>query len=276
MEGENMIIDGAASLHEKNHEEEKKSAFERQQAIMDKIREVGFARYAETLPNLKDAFDLAKHQPEAGIKKCGCCMDEGTPWGVHAAMQLLSEEEFDEWFKKNQPTHLSTHDGCGAESLLAKRLSEEQGIDFSEAKIIAAGWIKAKAEKYGVELIHIPSEKMKRPKDFHDARVCYIDATGKFNYEGVAGLPDGFTITDSFSTLEPTLLQAGVAEAIIFGDHGYGNDGKLLNEENKFVFVAIANSWEELEKMKDELAEFKFANSLGKEITIDGFVAPEN
>lgn len=261
--------------HQENHEAEKREAFEKQQAIMDKIREIGFARHAETLPNLKDAFDLDKHQPEAGIERCGCCMDEGTPWGVHAAMQLLSDEEFDEWFKKNKLTHLSTHDGCGAEELLAKRIADEQGIELAEARVIAKNLVKTRAEKYGAGLIHIPAEKMKRPKDFHDARVCYIDATGRFNYEGVEGLPDGFTITHSFSTLEPTLIQAGVSEAIIFGDHGFGNDKKFFNEENKFLFVAIANSWEELEKIKDELVEFKFANSLGEEIAVDGFVAPK-
>jgi hypothetical protein len=274
MEGNYMNQDEQAPSHEENHEKEKKAAFESQQGIMDKIREMGFARYAETLPNLKDAFDLEKHQLGLGIKKCGCCMDEGTPWGVHGALQLLSDEEFDEWFQKNKPTHLSGHDGCGAEALLAKKLVEEDAIDPDVARGIAARWIETKATKYGVGYVHIPKEEMKRP-DFHDARVCYVDATGRFNCDGVEGLPKGFIVTHSFSNFEPTLLQAGVAEAIIFGDHGFGNDGKFLNEENKFVFVPIADSWEELEKMKDELSEFKFANSLGKEIAIDGFVAPK-
>jgi hypothetical protein len=274
MEREPMTSEEKQSVHELEHEREKIAAFAEQQAVMDKIREIGFARYAESLPNLKDAFDLDKHQPREGIHNCVCCMDEGTPWGIHAAGSgiLLSDEEFDLWFDRVKPDCLSDHDGCGAKEVKARHLMEKFGIDFEMAMKMVEHWVEKKAQEKGVKFIKISAAEMNRP-DFHDAPLAYYDGTGSFNYEGVEGLPKGFVVSRLYLGKEPALNEDGVAEAIIFGPHGYGNDEKFFNEKRPFVFVAVGKSPEDLASLKNELAEF--SHSHGDRIIIDGFVAPK-
>ena len=53
-----MTILEAGLATEHNHEGEKIDAFEEGQGIMAKVAEMGFAGYAETLPDLAEAFDL--------------------------------------------------------------------------------------------------------------------------------------------------------------------------------------------------------------------------
>jgi hypothetical protein len=72
-------------------------------------------------------------------------------------------------------------------------------------------------------------------------------------------------------TKEASLAEVGVAISIIFGDHGFGP--KLLNEQNPFLLVAIGRTPEEARQLETELMEA--AKSLGKEVMVDGFVAPE-
>jgi len=106
-----------------DHSAEKREAFEAQQTIMERIKEIGFAEYAETLPNLGDAFDLEKHKPADNLHCCICCMDERTPYGVHSAGSgiLLTDADFDAYFKKSGADSISSHDGCGAAKLYAKK-----------------------------------------------------------------------------------------------------------------------------------------------------------
>lgn len=270
-----MIVEKIAS-HD-DHGAEKKSAFENQQETMNKIKEFGFARYAETLPNLKDAFDLAKNKFREDLpERTVYCMDEGTPWGIHAAGSgiLLSDEDFNVWFDKARPECLTDHDDCGAKELKAKMMAEKFGIGIEDARIKVKDIIKIRAEKKGVKYFYIPKEEMNRV-DFHNARVCYYDGTGEFNFAGVEGLPKGFVVSRAYSGKESSVGEVGTAAAIIFGDHGYGNDDKFLNEENPFIIVAIGRTPEEVEMLKSEISEFTDSeHSLGKKIAIDGFLAP--
>lgn len=225
---------------------------------MQKIAEVGFAEYAKTLPNLADAFDLEKHK--AGqAQKCVCCMDERTPFGVHSAGSgiLLSDDDFEKYFAEAKPDAISSHDGCGAGKLYAKKIGFEGDSDQ-----LAEKWAEKKAKEKGVVHIHLGVEK-----PFHFARVCYYDGTGKFNYEAVEGLPAGFVVGRKFMTKEASLAECAVAKNIIFGDHGFGN---LLNTENPFLFVAVAESESQIDELKKELTEM--AGNYGTEVKIDGFI----
>jgi len=248
---------------EEHSAEEKLEIFEAQQEVMKKISEVGFANYAETLPNLSDAFDLEKHKPAEDVHKCICCMDERTPFGVHSAGSgiLLSEEDFDKYFEESRADSISSHDGCGAAKLFAKKMGLEGDPDA-----IAREWAEKKAKEKGVPHVHLGVEK-----PFHFARVCYYDATGKFNYDGVEGLPEGFVVGRKYMNKDSSLAEAGVAKDIIFGDHGFGEE--LLNAENPFMFVAIADTEKEVEALKKELEEF--SKDMGDSIVVDGFVAPK-
>ena len=170
---------------EDHHSSEKLEVFVSQQEIMQKIGEAGFAKYAESLPNLADAFNLEKHNASDGLCHCICCMDERTPYGVHSAGSgiLLSDKEFDEYFEKTGADSISSHTGCGA----AKLYAEKMGL-VGDPDVIAREWAERKAKEKGVPHIHLEVEKPS-----HYARVCYYDGTGRFNYQGV-NLPVGFVV----------------------------------------------------------------------------------
>ena len=247
-----------------SQQEEKINAFEMQQPIMRHVYEVGFQKHVEEeVKNLNDAFDLEKHKPSEENHKCLCCMDERTPYGVHSAGSgaLLSDEDFDKYFEEIGADSISSHDGCGAAILYAQKM----GLNVAEADKIIREWAEKKAKQKGVPHIHLGVEK-----PFHSARVCYYDATGKFNYDGVEGLPEGFVVARKQGK-EPALAEAGVAKDIIFGHHGFGEE--LLNSENPFVFVAVAETESELSQLKSELSTF--AAQYGDKVTVDGFLAPK-
>ena len=251
--------------HMTTEEDKKIEVFEGQQEVMKKITEIGFANYAETLPNLSDAFNLEKHKPAENLHRCICCMDERTPCGIHSAGSgiLLSEKEFDEYFKKSGSDSISSHDGCGAGKIYA----EKMGLDVNDSDRIAKEWAEKKAKEKGVAHIHLGVEK-----PFHFARVCYYDGTGKFNHDGVEGLPPGFVVGRKYMSKEASMAEASVAQNIIFGHHGFGKE--LLDAENPFLFVAVADTEKEMEKLKEELTGL--VEDFGEEVLIDGFVAPKN
>jgi hypothetical protein len=238
--------------------------FDVQQGIMEKIKDVGFAQYAEHLPNLVDAFDLSKHRAGQKLDRCICCMDERIPFGLHAAGSgmLLSEVDFAEYILKAVPDSISSHTGCGAAKLYAKA----HGLPVEQADQIAKDWAQKKAKELGLPYIHLEIDK-----PFHYARVCYYDGTGSFNYEGVEGLPAGFVVGRKNMTKEASLAEVGVAINIIFGDHGFGPE--LLNLDNPFVLVAIGKNLEEAERLKTELVDI--ASSCGWPIKVDSFTAPQ-
>ena len=252
------------STIEEHSADEKLEIFEGQQEVMNKIKEMGFANYAETLPNLPDAFDLEKHKPAENVHRCVCCMDERTPYGVHSAGSgiLLSDKDFDKYFQESGSDSISSHDGCGAAKLYAKKMGLVGNPD-----LIAREWAEKKAKEKGVPHVHLGVE---RP--FHFARVCYYDGTGKFNYDGINGLPEGFVVGRKYMSKDSSLAEVGVAKDIIFGDHGFGEE--LLNAENPFMFVAIADTEKEMAAFKKELLEL--TDSLGDNVVIDGFVAPKS
>ena len=85
-------------------------------------------------------------------------------------------------------------------------------------------------------------------------------------------MPNGFVVSDAKGISRKSFLESvKLAINIAFGEHGFGKE--LLNKENPFVLVAIANTPEELENLKQELTEM--AKSFGDNVIVDGFVAPE-
>lgn len=256
-------------MHQENHLEEKNEAFEAQQKIMEGVREMGFEKYAETLPNLPDAFDLERHKPEETMHRCACCMDGRTPFGIHSAGSgiLLSPDEFKKFAKEANLDSISSHEGCGAAKIYAKKM----GLDINDSDNIGRQWAEERAKELGVPHTHLTVEQ-----PFHSERVCYYDGTGKFNYKGVEGLPEGFVVGRKFMKKESSLAEVNVAINIIFGDHGFGKD--LLTKENPFVLVVVAENEKELKKLKAELEEVikGIDPELADMVAIDGFVEPGN
>jgi len=251
--------------HHENQLAEKQKSFELQQPLMEQIYKDGFAGYVETLPNLPEAFDLAKHRLD-NHSACICCMDEGTPWGVHAAGSglLLSAEEFEDYTHMAKPDAISSHAGCGA----GKIYCQQHGLPEGNSDQIARQWAEATAKKYGLPHVHIPMEEMQRPPDFHVARVCYYDGTGRLNNDPAVGLPSGFVVSRSHLGEARGLEEVKVAAEIIFGQHGFG---ELLTKDQPFVVAAVASDNFQLQQMIEELAglEHPYVDRL----KIDGFLA---
>jgi hypothetical protein len=266
MEQEKNLGTGVNSEHH-NHESEKKEAFLKQHKIMGKIYAIGFGEYAKEVPNFEDAFDLNKHILEKSpeVKKCVCCMDERTPFGIHVAGSgiLLTDEKLDEYIKENNPDAISSHDGCGA----GKIYCQLHGLPEDKSDEIARGWAQETAKKYDKKHIHLGYNDMVGSPDFHHARVCYIDATGSFNYRRKDDLlPAGFVVNKKGIGLENALAENKVAITIMFDRHGLK---EYFTPENPFLIVIIAEDQAELEELKKELDN---AISNDPLIKIDGFI----
>ena len=239
---------------------ERRSAFFREQeAMMQNIREIGFARYAQDLTELADAFRLKD--------RCMRCIDEGTPGGIHSAGSgiLREKSEVLAAFRAAKVDRITSHDGCGAAVLYTKT----HGFDPGRADDYGKAWAQEIAEELSLPYEHIDFSAMQRPKDFHIARVAYYDGTGRFDFSNVAGLPAGFTISKKIQREADSLTEAQVASNIALGDHGFG---ELISPASPFMIVAIGESKKELTALQAELAKAELPQD-GR-VAIDGFVAP--
>jgi hypothetical protein len=234
--------------------------YNKEESLFDEIYSKGFASYTRELPRLLEAF--------APPKKCICCMDEGTPEGMHAAGSgiLLNEEQLQKYFQETKPEIITSHDGCGAAKIYAKA----NGLNEEEADKIGREWAEKQAAKFGLKHEHILGTEMSRPTEGHFARVCYYDTTGVLNWNHDAGLPAGFVVSRKFMDPEYALKEVSVASNIAFGHHGLSEE--LLSEEKPFLFVAVAATEAELEQAMKELKTL--AHTHGKKIRVEGFVVP--
>ncbi|MFA6338459.1 MAG: hypothetical protein WCW87_00120 [Candidatus Paceibacterota bacterium] len=245
---------------------EKNQKFNEQESIMSQIYNIGFAEYIKTLSDFTDSFNLGKNKfPRENFINCLCCMDEGTPWGVHSAGSgiLLSDDTFEKYFADAKLDAISSHDGCAA----LKVWAAQQGIPPEDADEKAKLWYEKIAKEKGISHIHISAEEMARPAEFHDARVCYYDGTGRFNYLSVKGLPEGFVVSRKYLGKDHSLEECGIALSVAFGHHGFGD---LLTSSKKFLIIAIGQSEKDLDNLKAELSELK--HEFGDKVAIDGFV----
>lgn len=240
-----------------------------EQEMMKKIQKEGFADFAEGVPNLTDAFDLEKHEPAEGLRRCLCCMDERIATGLHSAGSgiLLSEKDFEELCKTAKLDSISSHRGCGAAKIFAgtergKAFAKERGLSLDDPDAIGATWAREMAEKLDIPYIYLEPEE-----SHHTARACYYDDTGTFN--NLDGLPKGFVIGRKHMSKEACLAEVQVAKKIASGDHGFGPD--FFTKENPFLLVAIGSTQEEADVLKEELENL----DLGEDVVIDSFVAPK-
>lgn len=142
--------------HLNNHRENIEKYFRQEDGIYDDIYGKGFSDYAASLLYLPDAFELKS--------RCICCIDEGTPEGMHAAGSgiLMSEEELDKYFEKTKPEEITSHSGCGAAKLFAERHPE---LNITDPDSYAEQWAQQQADKRGLRYRHLSAEEMKRPEE---------------------------------------------------------------------------------------------------------------
>ena len=258
--------------------------FQEQQEVMAQIKERGgFAAYVKNLPNLSEAFYdpgdkkeselvrvagsgilLPKNDLDAFLDKCAqlcrhdqkccvCCMDE----------RLMQDHDK----AAHHDFEVSWHKGCGA----AAKYCKDHNIDPTQADAQAQKYAESLAEKLSFmagKKIEAVEMKIKNP-DFHYARVCYYDATNRFNNEHVQDLtlPEGLIVGRDNMSPESAIEEARIAIGIMLGEHGFGN---LFTPKDPFVLVAIGNTPKEVEALKSELEKLK-----SDRVIVEGFVAPK-
>lgn len=168
----------------------------------------------KSIENLSDFFNLDKNGFKE-FKRPICCMDERTPFGIHAAGSgiLLPESDFDIFMSRTNPDCLTSHDGCGAVEIFCMK----NNLPLEDADKIAKEWTQKMAEKYGKKYYHISYSELAGSKDHHHARVCYFDATGRFNYSHP--LPAGFAVNRMDMPVSSALSEVEESVGIIF-THG--------------------------------------------------------
>jgi hypothetical protein len=273
--------------------EPKDKAWEKQQGMMEKIYDQGAEGFLRDAEGMDKAFETEK--------KCVCCMDEGTAhmdikgkFEMAGSGILYPAASWEERLDKVADLLLdmgieevTSHEGCGAAKLACKR----DGIQTEDPDAYGKKWSKdlqraLQAKKSGQETVsyhHIEAGKMVRDKDFHEARVAWFDATGKFN-PGALGenAPLGFVIDYKHDTqnaikdeekVYPFVeLRIALLDIAFKADHGFG---QKFDVSNPFVVVVMGEEGSETDMLKERVTKFIDGLGLSKEmrsaIRIDGF-----
>ncbi|MBI5793791.1 hypothetical protein HZA87_01750 [Candidatus Uhrbacteria bacterium] len=221
-----MIVEHESHSVQKEHE------WLRQQEVISKILDHGMEAYVDQIPDLEQAFDSNEHTL--------CCMDEGVALGDlrSAGSGILTQgaerAAFIAKLKAAGVKDIMSHEGCGAAGLYRDR----HGITDKTVDEVAIEQTQKIARELGVPYKGHVTE-LDRPKEFHNARVVYVDGTGRFNPSRVPGLPQGFVVSARFMTPEQALSEVQLAIHIAFGEHGFG--GKFT-QDDPLVVVAIGDS----------------------------------
>lgn len=200
---------------DEHHEDVKSREWERQQPLFDKIRTAGFEAYVKSLPDAERLFALRDHNLR--------CIDEGTPGGLHAAGSgiLMEKEAAAQFAKAAEVDGVWSHEGCGAAALFTK----EHGQDPKFSDQIAQSWAKELARRLNVPYRgHVAKSELRRPSEFHNARVVYYDKTGRFDPSASPDVPNGFVVTRRYNRPENAARDLDVAIFIALGDHGFGEN----------------------------------------------------
>lgn len=245
-----------------------KKYWNEQSEILKKIEDNGgIASYIKTIPNIADAFK--------GNDLIVCCIDEGTPYGCirFAGSLILNQDKAGKFIPLLENAGVQgvySHTGCGAAQLYAK----QNNLDVDKADEYGIDWAKKLAEMIGVPYKgHIGTqgiEPMKRPKEFHIARVIYYDGTGRFNPDKVKDLPLGFVISRRYHLeAKDALDEVKIAISIATGNHGFGD---LIDKISPIIIIPIGDSGDRnfsVNKLKSEINEI--LEEYKDRVVIDGF-----
>lgn len=236
-----MLSEHMNSEHE--HQAQLEHEWKKQSVTIESLLSQRMQTYADSVEGVDGAFQTKEHVL--------CCIDEGTPFGDmrSAGSGILMEggdrEKFIEELKRAGVKEVTSHAGCGAAALYR----EKMGLTGKSVDEVAQEGARKIAEELGVPYKGHLTE-LARPKDFHNARVVYVDGTGLFNPSAVEGLPAGFVISRKFMTSEQARAEVGVAMSIAFGDHGFG---KKFSDKDPLVVVTIGGEELMVGQLQQEL-----------------------
>lgn len=238
-----------------------KNEWKNQQLIMQKVYDLGFANFAKSIPQIQKAFTLKDRSLR--------CIDEGTPGGIHLAgsgiLFNLNKEKLKRFVSVAKVDGVYSHKNCGACKLYA-RMNNLASSDYDNLGIV---WAKELAAQLNVPYKGHINEDLKRPKEFHNARVVYYDGTGSFDYSQVNQLPPGFIISRRYLDLEYALKELEIAIDIAFGNNGFG---ERFTVNTPLIIAPIGDSKNKRFSVKTLKAEINnFIAKYGNRIIIDSF-----
>lgn len=244
----------------------KQEQWENQSLAMNQIYQNGIGSlFAKSSPEV-----LAKMF--AGKKPMVCCMDEGEAEAgdVRSAgpMCLLDEGEAEKNIKEHGLTGLYSHDGCGAAGLYAKNNS----LPADQADEIVREKTEKLAQRLGLEHRHIAKTEMKRPVDFHNARMIYVDGTGKFQFTESKDLPRSFVVSPAYFPMPTAMNDLAIALSIAFGSHGLGDK---FTAAEPLVITVIGHPKKQALSIESLVAQvFEIAKPYGDRVKIETYQPP--
>lgn len=230
---------------EMEHMMQRESEWHNQQQTIHEILSCGIQSFVDRTENIDQVFKTNEHRL--------CCIDEGVQNGDmrSAGSGILSEGigrvYLIKKLKAAEVREVTSHAGCGAVELFMKK----NGITDKSIDEVAIESSKQIAAELGVPYVgHIT--ELKRPNEFHNARMIYIDGTGLFNPSKCKELPPGFVVSKKYMTPNQALSEVKLATDIALGHHGFGDK---FSQKEPLIIVYIGETvdpiMEELKKTLD-------------------------
>jgi hypothetical protein len=214
------------------------------------------------------------------------CADEGLNKGLHALGGgiLMDELELQNFIEKSRAIGLTSHAECGAARLAFGRNrgltpTELSKVSWTEVDDFAQDWTQKTARKFGLACRHISTDKMRRPQEFHPARVIYFSAAdGGFNPHAIDEFPSGFVVLRYYHTgSDAALEELKICLSIALGNHGQGVN---FTSEEPLLIVVIGHEmypWQHRDYKMSIVREFidqNLASEDRERILVKGFTAP--
>lgn len=243
----------------------RRAHWESSSKVMDRMYRLGVVGYMLRIPLLDVSFGLAD-------RHLGC-MDEGVDTGHNYAGSGILEgfERALEVARAMGVTKVTSRAGCGAAHLAWS--SAPEGDRSASPEEHTKAFSSRLATALGVPFEHIDHAKMKRPADYHIARVAWVDGTGIFDPRHDVDLPFGFTVSRRHFTPEYAEKEVAIAVKIALDPHhGFG---ELFTREKPFIVIPIGdprNAEFSLATLERELHQFDGAHD-GR-VKVSGFTAP--
>lgn len=261
----------------------KKTEWLKSETIMKEIYESGMQSYIEKhVPHIQDALESAFRKyivtcvDERVVCQRGIVNENECILPSPGSLLLLPEDEALEIVHHGQVGGITTHEGCGACAVYAKR----EALDETNTDLY--GIERAKRLRDAVTATgrtftyrHINADEMRRPKEFHTARVIYYIGEDTLNPSALPekefeALSVGFGVSARFFRSQTSKDSLNLCISIALGKHGFGD---YFIEEEPLIIVPIAPNEILLDSMKEECEEAIRALDPKdhKRIKIDGF-----
>ncbi|MBI4653158.1 hypothetical protein HY750_02800 [Candidatus Kuenenbacteria bacterium] len=216
---------------------------------------------------------------EEGYKKEGDevvigCIDSGIEKRIPLAgsgILFLTEDELLEFIKKRKVDVITSHDGCGAALIWARK--KDLNINQEGADKLAMTYIHNIANKAGIKYRYIRADEMKRSQDFQPARMVFYNNIKDYYPSVIKGLPPTFSIERfTLFNVENAKERLKLAIKIAFGDHGFG---ERFTEKNPFIIACCLNEGDDFDEIKKEVNKILEEMDIKKErIKVDYFIVP--